>query len=140
MTTPCLPDYILVLFQNELKPIILKVVENMCLEYKIDLDDAKIKLKDSLNINFEITNIDKIKITKKQKEHSADIRCIARIYKAHDIEIVQCTRKKGNDCEYCKKHNIMNEENRLKYGNINEPLDDFISESVLSKKKKNSII
>lgn len=137
MTTPCIPDFILLLFQNEIKKINLIFLENICKEYNIDFNEAKNKFKD---INFELTNIEQIKIVKKQKEHPSEIRCIARVYKQKDLEVIQCTRRKGIDCNFCKRHNDMYLEKRLKYGTINDEIPIEISSSILSKKKKYSII
>jgi hypothetical protein len=139
MTAPVVPDFVLNLFKNEIKKINLIIIENLCKIYKIDIDDAKLKLEDSLNMNFELNKNDKLQFTTKQKELPVEDRCIARLFYKKQLEVTQCSRRKKN-CEFCKKHDKMNIEGRLKYGTINEEKPAEISETQLLKLKKKSIL
>jgi hypothetical protein len=139
MTAPVVPDFILNLFKNEIKKINLTIIENLCKIYNIDIDEAKLKLQDSLNINFELNKNEKLHFTTKQKELPTEDRCIARLFIKKDIEITQCSRRK-KDCDFCKKHKKMNIEGRLKYGTINEEKPSEISDTKLNKIKKKSIL
>jgi len=139
MTTPIVPDFILELFKNEIKKINLDLLEEICKTYDINIEDAKNKLKDSLNINFELNKNEKIKIVNKQKELPTVERCVARLFRKKELEIVQCSRRKKN-CEFCKKHEKMYDEDRLKYGTINDDVPEELSEKKLIKIKKKTII
>lgn len=139
MTAPVVPDFILNLFKNEIKKINLTIIENLCKIYNIDIDEAKLKLQDSLNINFELNKNEKLHFTTKQKELPTEDRCIARLFIKKNIEITQCSRRK-KDCDFCKKHKKMNIEGRLKYGTINEEKPSEISDTKLNKIKKKSIL
>jgi len=139
MTTPIVPDFILELFKNEIKKINLGLLEEMCKTYNIDIDEAKTKLKDSLNINFDLNKNEKIKIVNKQKELPSEERCIARLFRKKDMEVFQCSRRK-KECDFCKKHEKMYDEDRLKYGTINDDIPEALSEKKLIKIKKKTII
>jgi ribosomal protein S17E len=139
MTAPIVPDFILNLFKNEIKKINISILEKFCKEFTINFDEAKIKLKDSLNIDFDLVNNEKIKVVNKQKELPSEDRCIARLFRKKDMEVNQCSRKK-KDCDFCKRHEKMNDENRLKYGTINDEIPEEISEKKLNKIKKKNII
>ncbi len=139
MKAPVITDFIINLFKNEIKKINLTIVENLCKIYNIDIDDAKLKLQDSLNINFELNKNDKLQFITKQKELPVEDRCIARLFVKKNLEITQCSRRKKN-CEFCKKHNKMNNEGRLKYGTIEDEKPIELSTPVLNKIKKKSII
>jgi hypothetical protein len=139
MTTPIVPDFILELFKNEIKKINLGLLEEMCKTYNIDIEEAKTKLKDSLNINFDLNKNEKIKIVNKQKELPSEERCIARLFRKKDMEVFQCSRRK-KECDFCKKHEKMYDEDRLKYGTINDDIPEALSEKKLIKIKKKTII
>lgn len=139
MTTVIIPETIFKLFQNEIQKINLNLLENICKIYEIDINEAKEKLKDVYNINFELEDINKIKYSKKHKEISQDIRCKARIYKQNEVIVSQCMKKKIDDCEFCKKHERMFKNDKLQYGTIDEPIPEII-EKKLIKKKKNTLI
>ena len=139
MTTPIVPDFILELFKNEIKKINLGLLEEMCKTYSIDIEEAKTKLKDSLNINFDLNKNEKIKIVNKQKELPSEERCIARLFRKKDMEVFQCSRRK-KECDFCKKHEKMYDEDRLKYGTINDDIPEALSEKKLIKIKKKTII
>lgn len=138
MTAPIVPDFILELFKNEIKKINLGLLEEICKTYDIDINEAKTKLQDSLNINFDLNKNEKIKIVNKQKELPSEERCIARLFRKKDMEVFQCSRRK-KECDFCKKHEKMNDEDRLKYGTINDDVPEALSEKKLIKIKKKTI-
>ena len=141
MTTPIIPDFILKLFQNEINTINNNLLNNFCKLFKIDLEDAKNKLKNELNISLEIDKNEKIKIVKKHKDAPQEERCCARVYRQKDLEVGQCPRKHANDCgDFCKRHKKMHDEGRLKYGTINQTIPKEISPEVLNKKKKITLL
>lgn len=139
MTTPLIPDFVLSLFQNEIIRINSDLLKKTCDIYNIDFEDAKNKLKKELHITFQIKQNEKIAIVKKQKIVEPAERCIARVFRKKDIEVLQCTRRK-KDCDFCKRHETMFNEKRLKYGTIHEEIPHEISPTVLNKIKKNKII
>jgi len=139
MTTPIIPDFILDLFKDEIKKINLVLLEEMCKIYNIDIDDAKLKLQDSLNINFKLKNNEKIKILKKRKDTPSEERCIARLFRKSELIILQCNCKK-KEGDFCKRHLKMENERRLKYGTINDEIPEELSDENLKKIKKKSIV
>lgn len=135
MTTPCVPDFILNLFQNEIRKINLQMLEKFCKVFNVDIEDAKIKLKDQLNIVFEPVKNEIVTIVKKQKEIDPDKRCNARVLRKY--EMGQCSRKKIEDCIFCKKHQKMNDAGKLKYSTIDSPVPKDIKDKLENRKKYN---
>lgn len=141
MTTPLVPDFILQLFQDEVHKINSVVVQKMCQMYNIDYDDAVTKLAKEAAIKLTLSNNEKIKLVKKQKEPDAKQRCHARVFRKKDLEVFQCTRKTpAEGACFCKRHQKMNDEGRLKYGTINDVKPAEISTPALIKKKKHTLV
>jgi len=141
MTTPIIPDFILKLFQNEINKININLLINFCKLFKVDLEDAKDKLKNELNISLDIDKNEKIKIVKKHKEAPKEERCCARVYRQKELEVGQCPRKHADGCgDFCKRHKKMNDEGRLKYGTISQAIPQELSATVLNKKKKITLL
>jgi hypothetical protein len=141
MTTPLVPDFILQLFQDEVHKINSVVVQKMCTIYKIDYEDAVAKLADEAAIKLTLSNNQKIKLVKKQKEADPKHRCQARVFRKKDLEVLQCTRKTpAEGACFCKRHQKMHDEGRLKYGTINDVKPDEISTPALVKKKKHTLV
>lgn len=139
MTAPLIPDTIFKLFQNELTNVNLIFLEKVCKLYNLNLEEAKAKLSKELKLSFEISDV-KMKIVKPQKLPNDEERCMARIFRKKDLEVLQCTRRKGKECEFCKRHQKMHVEGRLKYGSIDEPVPKEISPETLKTKKKKSLM
>jgi hypothetical protein len=134
MTTPLLPDFILKLFQDEVKKIALVFIKKLCDIFDLDVEDAKKKLGDAMDIEFVFTDNPHLKIVKKQKEIDPSERCIAKVYNKDRLGIRQCTRRrKDEECRLCKKHMNMLQERKLKYGTIE---DEEIKEPLEVLKKK----
>ncbi len=141
MTTPMIPDFILKLFQNEINKINTNLLVHFCALFKVDIEDAKNKLKNDLNISLELDKNEKIKIVKKHKEAPSEERCCARVYRPKDLEVCQCPRRRANECgDFCKRHKKMHDEGRLKYGTISQTVPTEISPTVLNKKKKVTLL
>lgn len=139
MTAPLIPEAVFKLFQNELTNINLIFLEKVCKVYKLDIEEAKAKLSKELKLSFEISDV-KVKIVKQQKLPDDEERCMARIFRKKDLEVMQCTRRKGKECHFCKRHQNMNMEGRLKYGTMNDPVPKEISPEVLKTKNKKSLM
>ena len=139
MTSPIIPDYILDLFRGEVAKVNITFLKRLCEMYKIDFEEAKQKLAKDLKIPFEITTNEKIVIIKKQKEQDPELRCIARLFKKKDLEVMQCTRKKKGG-ELCGIHQKMFDNDKLKYGLITEEVPEELSERILSKINSKALI
>lgn len=140
MTTLIVPDFVMQLFQKEIVKIIEKTIQTICEMYKLDVENVKKQAGTALNISFELSRNDKLVIVRKQNTANPEERCIARIFNKKDIDVFQCTRRKPKDgCDFCKRHQRMFDEGRLKYGTINDDIPEEISSPVLSKKKKSAL-
>jgi hypothetical protein len=137
MTTPLIPEVVFNLFQNEITKINTVFLTKVCETYNLNIEDVKKTLEKELKVSFTLNPQEKVIIVKKQKVPEDNERCIARIYRRKDLEVLQCTRRRHNDttCDCCKLHGKMYHEGRLKYGLMTEPTPDELSPEVLSKKK-----
>ena len=122
MTTPIVPDFILLLFQNEINNITTKVLEKVCTLYKLDIEEVKKRLKEEAKVDLAITRNEKIKVVKTQAELAPVERCIARVFNRQELCLMQCTRRHGKDYPCCKKHQSMMDKGNLKHGTINEQI------------------
>lgn len=135
MTTPILPEFILKLFQNEVNNIVQTEIKKVCELYQLNFDEVIQKLG---HIEIKTTEHPGFQIIKKKKNIvSKEKRCLARLL--CDLEIKQCSKPKIEDCDFCGLHMRLNEENKLKYGKINDPLPDELRPEILNEKKLNKI-
>ena len=120
MTTPVVPDFILGLFQNEINKINTELLQKVCKIYEIDFEDVTKKLKDEFKVNLVLNKDERVKIVKTRPELQPCDRCIARLFKRSDLDLVQCTLRHYPDQSFCKRHQIMHDNGTLKYGTIND--------------------
>ena len=119
MTTPLIPDFIIDLYENEMRKFAINVIDVIASRKKIDKEELyKIVEKGTgfdLKIVPESTETIKIVKIKPRKLPDAEERCIARTYK--NGIYCRCTfhRSKGKD--FCKRHNLK----PLKFGTIDDP-------------------
>ncbi len=144
MTCPLIPDFVLKMFEKEITNINLKIVQKICELYNLDEQDVKEKLAKDININFSIVSedIEQVKIVKKhtKKNDNKDDLCVARVYIPNELFVKQCSRPKcGDDNMFCKLHQRLNQEGKLKYGTIFEDKPDEISTEKLKLKVKKKI-
>lgn len=141
MTTPVIPDFVMKLFQNEITKINLNLLNNFCKLFKVDVEEAKTKLKTELHVSLDFDKNEKIKFVKKHKEADPEVRCCARVFRKKELEVGQCPRRRADGCgEFCKRHKTMFDEGRLKYGMVTEEKPEEISSPKLSKKKKVTLL
>lgn len=139
MTTPLIPEAIFGLFKDEIKKINTVVVTRLCGLYGLDVNDALQKLDEKANISLVLENTEVIKLVKKKKELETGERCIARLYKKKEMDLVQCSRRYMEGGCFCKLHQRMHDQGRLKYGTVNEDKPEEVSTPKLIKKKKITI-
>jgi len=136
MTTPLIPDFILKLFQDEIRKVTSLMLEKFCQVFEIDLDEAKARLKNELNIELELTANPYIKIIKKQKQLEPSERCIANVFHKERLELCQCSRRKlFDDSKMCKRHHRMWADDRLQHGTIEDEKEGDVKKKVLKLKK-----
>jgi hypothetical protein len=131
MTAPILPSFILELFTNEVQKIVHKEIAKVCELYDLNIDEVEAKLG---RVELHCTETPGFRIMKKRESIAPkEVRCIARM--VHDLDVKQCSKKRGSNSCFCGKHNKSN----LKYGTINDPLPDELRPEVMSQKKLNKI-
>lgn len=135
MTTPIIPEFVLKLFQDEVNKIVQCEIKRLCEIYKIDYEDAKDKLG---LVELKTTPHPGFRLLKKNKKITdKDQRCMARML--HDLEVRQCSRQRGEECDLCGIHAKMKSKGRLKYGLMSDPLPDELRPEVLNEKKLTKI-
>jgi cellulose synthase/poly-beta-1,6-N-acetylglucosamine synthase-like glycosyltransferase len=151
MTCTIIPDFILKLFEKEIAKVVERVVVKMCDEYHIDVNDAKLKLKNSMDIDFDIVDedIEQVKIVKKHNASTNKIEnnstssntnmCEARLYISSELSVRQCSRSKHENGRFCKTHQKQFDANSLKWGTIHDDKPDEISTAKLKNKTKKTL-
>lgn len=147
MTCAIIPDFILKMFEREIAKVVEQVVVKMCDEYDIDLDEAKTKLKESLDIDLQVVNadIEQVKVVKKHppstsKHHEPNANtCEARLFIQNELVVRQCSRNKWNNCRFCKTHQKQFDNNALKWGTIHDDKPEDISTAKLKLKVKKTL-
>jgi hypothetical protein len=148
MTSITIPDFVFAMFEQKVTEINLIIVNKLCSKYNINKDDAKAFLQKELNINFNIIqeDIEQIKVIKKHKKKVDDDNhqfkatvCDARVFIATDLVVKQCSRTKIDGSNFCKLHQRLHEEDKLKYGTIYDDKPDCISTEKLKMKVKRNI-
>jgi hypothetical protein len=146
MTCAIVPDFILKMFEREIAKIVERVVVKMCDEYDIDIEDAKTKLKDSLDIDLQVVNadIEQVKIVKKNSASTTKTEvgantCEARLFIQSELVVRQCSRSKLDNCRFCKTHQKQFDSNSLKWGTIHDDKPDEISTAKLKQKMKKTL-
>lgn len=146
MTCAIIPDFILKMFEKEIAKVVERVVVHMCNEYSIDVEDAKSKLKDHLDINLHVVDseIEQVKIVKKYNASSSKTEpgantCEARLFIQSELAVRQCSRSKLENCRFCKTHQKQFDSNTLKWGTIHDQKPDEISTAKLKQKVKKTL-
>lgn len=151
MTSVIIPDFILKLFEKEISKVIEQVVEKMCDEYDIDVNDAKNRLKHALNVNLDIVDeeVEHVKIVKKHSQATANNQdgvkqdpatiCEARLFIQSQLAVRQCSRSKLANCRFCGIHQKLFEQNKLKWGTMNDEKPEEISTAKLKQKVKKTL-
>lgn len=143
MTSVAIPEFVLKLFEQKVVEINSIIVHKLCEHYMINEQEAKEFLQKEININFNVVNenIEQVKVvnkTKKKMDNDARL-CMARVYLASELVVKQCSRAQLDGKEFCKLHQKLHEEGKLKYGTINEDKPDCISSEKLKLKTKRNI-
>lgn len=151
MTSITIPDFVFTMFEQKVTEINSIIVDKLCKKYGIDVSDAKKFLHKELNINFNIIHedIEQIKVIKKHKKKVEDNDnhkhqgegniCDARVFIASDLVVKQCSRTKIDGSTFCKLHQRLHEEGKLKYGTIHDAKPESISTEKLKMKVKRNI-
>ena len=126
-----IPEFILTLFENEIKAIIKKTNLAISVEYNLNVEDLNKFVEDKVGLKLEIIpdEVENFQIKKtKNKVIEPEKRCIGRLKK--NGLFCQCKFKFGeNENKLCGKHSKCVV---LKYGTINDPVPNEIY-----KRKKN---
>lgn len=105
MTTPMLPDFIISLFEDELKKIIRNILDHISTECHIDKQQLEHIVENKLNMPLHVITqyeeVIKIQKIKPRSIPTEENRCIARTYKNGIFDRCMCSKKKG---EFCKRH------------------------------------
>lgn len=121
MTTPVIPDFIISLFENEIRKIVTQIIESITQELKVDqakLEDMiQTKLKLSLQIVPENTELVRIQRIKPRKVPPMEDRCMAMIMRNGILS--QCHHYKKID-DFCTRHNLCH-----KYGTMNDDIKEL---------------
>jgi hypothetical protein len=133
MTSPIIPDFITKIFAQEIARINLQLLKAICDRHDLDFDIEKKFLKDKIDIDLDVIN-ENIEIFKKKRSYGDNIspedRCKARTFNIKDHDFKQCCRKHMPDVLFCKLHERMNKENKLKYGDISGDVPEDILEKI----------
>lgn len=157
MTSITIPDFVFSMFEQKVTEINSIIVSKMCERYNINKNDAESFLQEELGINFNIVHedIEQIKVIKKHKKKE-DVTtlnndndgdnsqhetrtCEARVFIATDLIVKQCSRTKLDGSQFCKLHQRLHDEGKLKYGTIRDRKPDCISTEKLKMKVKRNI-
>lgn len=119
MTTPLVPDFVINMFENELRGIIMTVIDTLSKDFSIDREVAIKKVQRKLGMSLtivkedeEVIRIIKAKPRKVPNEHQ---RCLARVAKNGMLD--QCSFQKLSKSDFCKRHAC----NHAKYGIVGDP-------------------
>lgn len=155
MTSISIPDFVFQMFIKKITEINLGVVKKLCEKYNINEEEAKTYLETELKMDFNVVSeeIEQIKVVKKHKKpddierkqndqsssSSSSSFCDARVFVANELIVKQCSRSKLEGCNFCKSHQKLYEEGKLKYGTIHEPKPDILSTEKLKMRVKRNI-
>jgi hypothetical protein len=125
------------------------IISKICEHYDLNKEDVYSFLEKEMQMNFTLIgeDIEQIKVIKKhkKKENAKDasttssIYCDARVYTANELVVKQCSRCKLEGSSFCKIHDKLNQNGKLKYGTIHETKPDCISTERLNMKVKRTI-
>ena len=118
MTTSMIPDYVLALYENEIRKVVQKVLKNISEEFNIDIKELEKSAASEVTLKLISEDFESVTITRKNKVKKLvenEKRCVARIKK--NGLYMQCTRESKDDM-MCKMHSTK----KLLHGTINDPL------------------
>ncbi len=147
MTCAIIPDFILQLFEKEIIKVVDGVVNKICVEYSLDNDEVKQRLKETLDINLQVidSDIEQVKIVKKHhhastsKSESNEHCCEARLFIQNELVVRQCSRSKMENSKFCKTHQKQFDSNTLKWGTIHDEKPEEISTAKLKQRVKKTL-
>lgn len=126
MTSAILPEFVLRLLEKEVSDVVLQAVRYVCNEYNIPFSEVCTKLGKHLCIELDVNTQTNFKVVKKNVRRikaTPENQCIANILCKDQKDIRQCTiRRTSPDCEYCTKHKMAFDQNKLKYGTVFKPV------------------
>lgn len=111
-----IPDYVLTLYENEIRKIVKRVLSRVSDEYKICNQELESKVSDIISLKLVSEDFETVTITKKNCKQPVpeEDRCIARL-KRNGL-FSQCKRNhKGSETFLCPLHS-----KRLPLGTIND--------------------
>lgn len=147
MTCAIVPDFILQLFEKEIIKVVDGVVNKLCEEYSLDIQEVRERLKETLDINLHVvdSDIEQMKIVKKHqhastsKSESSEHCCEARLFIHNELVVRQCSRGKMENSRFCKTHQKQFDSNTLKWGTIHDEKPEEISTAKLKHKVKKTL-
>lgn len=120
MTTPMIPDFIIDMFENEIRKVMNDALTVVAKEYNLDLQQIRRKVEKKIEMKLEIVpdTYETVKITKlkPRKIPDPESRCLARVKK--DNIICQCSFQAADGAgkQFCTRHLT-----KMRYGTINDP-------------------
>lgn len=118
MTAPMIPDYVLTLYENEIRKIVKKCIARISEENSLSAADLENQVADIISLKIVSEDFEKVTITKKiaKKVVSDENRCVGRM-KRQGV-FAQCTRC-GKDVDgelLCKSHT-----KKTPWGKVTDP-------------------
>lgn len=144
MTSIAIPDFIFKMFTQKILEINTSIIDKLCEHYNIDKTEARDFIGKEMSINFNLISedIEQIKVVKKhkKKEYTAlPLCCEARVFISNELIVKQCSRSRLNGKPFCKTHQKLSDDDKLKYGTIHEAKPESISTEKLKMKVKRTI-
>ena len=119
MTTPLIPDFIIDMYENEMRKFAINLIDIIANKKKLDKGELYSLVEKGTGFKLDLVSENKelIKIVKvkPRKLPSDEERCIARTLR--NGIYCRCTFHKTNSKGFCKRHNAK----PSKFGTINDP-------------------
>jgi hypothetical protein len=130
-----IPDFIIGLYENEIRKVVEKAIEAIVDKFDLDMDIVKKVVEAKIEMSLELVpeETETFKVVKKTSTKqlpSAKNRCVARLAKGD-----QCKHEHSCDeSKLCIRHaRMLEEQGCLKFGTVN----DQVTSVNLPKRKKN---
>ena len=117
MTAPMIPDYILTLYENEIRKVVKKCIVRISEENDLNVASLESQIADIISLEIVSEDFEKVTITKKiarKKIVSDEERCVARVKRTGVFS--QCTRCSASSSMLCKIHT-----KKTPWGQITDP-------------------
>lgn len=115
-----IPDYIISLYENEIRKILKKTAEILSKEFEISVSSITTVIEQEVGLKLELVSeeFETITITRKKGVTLPDAndRCLARLKKKGGV-LTQCTRPHLESSCFCKSH-----VSKHIWGTINDPV------------------